>query len=101
MIAMIVPVSQTRENDDRPAGGAQILRRQGAATQMLRIERDRPRPGAKKEPMPETPTYLLQPIGFVRSSLERPEDAPMQGHEGAPDAWVELAPAVAPALDGL
>jgi len=33
----------------------------------------------------------VKPIGFVRSSLKRPEDAPKQGEEGAPDAWVEVA----------
>jgi tRNA-Thr(GGU) m(6)t(6)A37 methyltransferase TsaA len=40
----------------------------------------------------DSPDYRLRPIGFVRSSLENLEDAPMQGNEGAPDAWVELEP---------
>ena len=35
-------------------------------------------------------TYELRPIGRVRSSLTDPAAAPKQGHEGGPDAWVEL-----------
>ena len=34
--------------------------------------------------------YTIQPIGFVRSVLTRLEEAPMQGDEGAPDAWLEF-----------
>ena len=41
------------------------------------------------------------PVAYVRSRLTRLEDAPMQGYEGAPDAWVELEPAFGEALDGL
>ena len=33
----------------------------------------------------------LRPIGFVRSSLASRKNAPRQGSEGAPDAWIELA----------
>lgn len=36
--------------------------------------------------------YMIEPIGFVRSELRQLEDAPMQGDEGAPDAWLELMP---------
>ena len=45
--------------------------------------------------------YLLNPIGFIRSSLQAREDAPRQGYEGAPDAWLELKEELAPALGGL
>jgi tRNA-Thr(GGU) m(6)t(6)A37 methyltransferase TsaA len=45
--------------------------------------------------------YQLRPIGFVRSALKRPEDAPRQGEEGAPEAWVEVAAKVAAGLDGI
>lgn len=37
-----------------------------------------------------TNTYLIEPIGFVRSELTSRDDAPKQGDEGAPDAWLEL-----------
>ncbi|HEY7982607.1 MAG TPA: tRNA (N6-threonylcarbamoyladenosine(37)-N6)-methyltransferase TrmO [Ktedonobacterales bacterium] len=50
--------------------------------------------------MPD-PTYTLNPIGVVRSPLTRREDAPMQGREGAPDAWLEVSAAVADALAGI
>ena len=51
--------------------------------------------------MTDPGTFELTPIGTVRSALARPEDAPRQGSEGAPDAWVEVAAAAAEALDGL
>jgi tRNA-Thr(GGU) m(6)t(6)A37 methyltransferase TsaA len=46
-------------------------------------------------------TYTIEPIGFVRSELKQLEDAPMQGDEGAPEAWLELAPQAAPGLLGV
>jgi len=45
--------------------------------------------------------YTIEPIGFIRSVLTRLEDAPMQGDEGAPDAWLELRPQAAPGLSGI
>jgi len=36
----------------------------------------------------------LTPIGYVRSRLLEPADAPKQGSEGAPDAWLEFTPAI-------
>jgi tRNA (Thr-GGU) A37 N-methylase len=45
--------------------------------------------------------YLLDPIGLIRSSLQAREDAPRQGYEGAPDAWLELKEAFEPALRGV
>lgn len=42
-------------------------------------------------PSPFSPAPVqLRPIGVVRSSLERPEDAPRQGFLGGPAAWIEL-----------
>jgi tRNA-Thr(GGU) m(6)t(6)A37 methyltransferase TsaA len=43
----------------------------------------------------------LKPIGVVESPLTDLAAAPMQGDEGAPDAWLALAPELAPALVGL
>jgi tRNA-Thr(GGU) m(6)t(6)A37 methyltransferase TsaA len=50
--------------------------------------------------MPET-DYLLHPIGFIRSSLRDRSEAPKQGREGAPDAWLDVEAAVVEAMDGL
>jgi len=46
-------------------------------------------------------TYQVEPIGFVRSELKELENAPMQGDEGGPDAWLELTPSAAPGLLGI
>jgi tRNA-Thr(GGU) m(6)t(6)A37 methyltransferase TsaA len=43
----------------------------------------------------------LRPIGVIRSSIKERSKAPMQGSEGAPDAWLEVHPFATPALDGL
>lgn len=45
--------------------------------------------------------FVVRPIGVVRSGLKSRAEAPMQGREGAPSAWVEILPAFATALDGL
>lgn len=45
--------------------------------------------------------YMLEPIGVVRSELASLEAAPLQGDEGAPEAWLELTPAVAEGLVGI
>ncbi|HKF56223.1 MAG TPA: tRNA (N6-threonylcarbamoyladenosine(37)-N6)-methyltransferase TrmO [Blastocatellia bacterium] len=43
----------------------------------------------------------LRPIGVIRSAIKARSQAPMQGLEGAPDAWLEVMPFAAQALDGL
>ena len=45
--------------------------------------------------------YEFEPIGFVRSELKQLEDAPMQGDEGAPEAWLEFIPSAAKGLVGI
>lgn len=45
--------------------------------------------------------YTLRPVGFIRSELKTREEAPRQGPEGAPDAWLEIEPEFAEALLGL
>lgn len=45
--------------------------------------------------------YTIEPIGVVRSKLTRLEDAPMQGDEGAPEAWLELTARATPGLMGI
>ena len=51
--------------------------------------------------MTSDPTFTLRPIGRVRSSLTELAHAPKQGDEGAPEAWLDFAPAVEPGLRDL
>ena len=43
----------------------------------------------------------VRPVGVIRSTLKNRKHAPKQGSEGAPDAWLEVTPSVAEAMDGL
>jgi tRNA-Thr(GGU) m(6)t(6)A37 methyltransferase TsaA len=52
------------------------------------------------EAMSDT-NYTITPIGVVHSSLTNRDDAPCQGDEGAPEAWLELRTELAPALVGI
>lgn len=44
---------------------------------------------------------VLRPVGYIRSQIKKREDAPRQGSEGAPDAWLEITKPAIPALQGL
>lgn len=62
----------------------------------------------EKTPFPTLPILglpqidtTLRVLGFVRSPLKDRESAPKSGAEGAPEAWLDLDPAYAPALLGL
>ena len=46
-------------------------------------------------------SYELQPIGWVESPLVDPEEAPKQGDEGSPDAWLVFEQAVHEGLQDL
>ena len=46
-------------------------------------------------------SYRVEPIGVIRSTLVDRKGAPRQGYEGAPEAWLELTPQVAPGLVGI
>jgi tRNA-Thr(GGU) m(6)t(6)A37 methyltransferase TsaA len=45
--------------------------------------------------------YHVQPIGYLRSTLRDLNEAPKQGSEGAPDAWLEIDSAFARGLRGV
>jgi tRNA-Thr(GGU) m(6)t(6)A37 methyltransferase TsaA len=45
--------------------------------------------------------YVLYPIGFLQSPLKEPVEAPRQGDEGAPDAWLKVHASVAEGLEAL
>lgn len=46
-------------------------------------------------------TYLLEPIGWIRSELKNTKDAPRFYTEGAPNAHVELDARLWDAMDGI
>ena len=46
-------------------------------------------------------TFELHPVGRVRSPIQSREQAPKQGDEGAPEAWLEIDAAVAEAARDL
>jgi tRNA-Thr(GGU) m(6)t(6)A37 methyltransferase TsaA len=43
----------------------------------------------------------LVSIGTVHSPLKHRDDAPKQGDEGAPEAWLEFQPAMSDGLEGI
>lgn len=45
--------------------------------------------------------YSLSPIGMLHSPLKERGEAPNQGCEGAPDAWLEVKASVAAGLEGI
>ena len=45
--------------------------------------------------------YSLSAIGLLQSPLKEPGEAPRQGREGAPDAWLEVHASVAEGLEGI
>ena len=53
-----------------------------------------PEPGDE----PGDAEFTLRIVGLVRSTLTSTSDAPRQGSEGAPDAWLEVKPAFGRAL---
>lgn len=44
---------------------------------------------------------ILRPVGVIRSVLKARDQAPKQGSEGAPDAWLEVHAWAAEALQGV
>jgi len=43
----------------------------------------------------------LRPVGVIRSRIKKRSQAPKQGSEGAPDAWLEVSPFAAQGFEGL
>jgi tRNA-Thr(GGU) m(6)t(6)A37 methyltransferase TsaA len=46
-------------------------------------------------------SYEVTPVAVVESSLTDRAEAPKQGREGAPDAWLVFEPGVLEALEGI
>ena len=51
--------------------------------------------------MADSSTFTIRPIGHVKSALTSTADAPRQGDEGAPPAYLILASEVHAGLDGI
>lgn len=45
--------------------------------------------------------FVVRPVGFVRSAVKKPEEAPKQGALSGTEAEIVVDPAYAPALEGL
>jgi tRNA-Thr(GGU) m(6)t(6)A37 methyltransferase TsaA len=45
--------------------------------------------------------YTCRPVGYISSALKACENAPRQGSEGAPDAWLDVDASFARALIGI
>jgi tRNA-Thr(GGU) m(6)t(6)A37 methyltransferase TsaA len=54
-----------------------------------------------QEPDAGGASFALRPIGVVRSPLTSRKEAPKQGTEGAPDAWIDVEPWAADGLMGI
>src|SRR5436190_19595650 len=48
--------------------------------------------------MDDAPRYVVRPVAHVESTLRDRADAPKQGVEGAPDAWLVFDQRMEPAL---
>jgi tRNA-Thr(GGU) m(6)t(6)A37 methyltransferase TsaA len=46
-------------------------------------------------------SYDLRPVGWVESPIVDVAAAPLQGHEGAPEAWIVVRPELRPAMRNL
>ena len=55
----------------------------------------------KKKSVTNNGRVELRPIGVIRSTIKKRSEAPKQGSEGAPDAWLDMSPSVAEGLDGI
>ena len=59
-------------------------------------------PARGTTPEPESDrTFSVRAIGHVRSALRSRGEAPRQGSEGAPDAWLEIEADVGAGLEGI
>jgi len=80
---------------------ARVDRRSSLLESRVGSELGRLRDSLKEQAMASATTYSLRPVGVVRSRLTARRDAPKQGFEGAPEAWVEIDPAFVDALQGI
>jgi tRNA-Thr(GGU) m(6)t(6)A37 methyltransferase TsaA len=77
-------------------GGKQILIEDpaGNPVELFEPTRAEARLNDVAEAPSRTDTYLVRPIGWVDSTLVDLTEAPNQGQQGAPDAWLVISPEV-------
>lgn len=77
-------------------GGKQVLLEDPSGNPVELFEPTRPeaRLDGAGAADPATQTYQVRPIGRVESTLVDPAEAPNQGYQGAPDAWLVINPDV-------
>jgi tRNA-Thr(GGU) m(6)t(6)A37 methyltransferase TsaA len=64
----------------------------------MTIKQAQRRPRKRRAPIGRA---SLHPVGVIHSELKERKNAPRQGSEGAPEAWLEIHKSVLPAVDGL
>jgi tRNA-Thr(GGU) m(6)t(6)A37 methyltransferase TsaA len=77
-------------------GGKQILIEDpsGNPVELFEPTRAEARLDNTGDARPDAETFEMRPIGWVESTLVDPADAPNQGDQGAPDAWLVINPEV-------
>jgi tRNA-Thr(GGU) m(6)t(6)A37 methyltransferase TsaA len=55
----------------------------------------------KSKPLNRANRFYLRPIGIIRSAIKKRAEAPRQGLEGAPDAWLQIQPWASAGLRGV
>jgi len=55
----------------------------------------------RKRPARQGLKAELRQVGVIRSTIKITKQAPKQGHEGAPDAWLQFESCALDALDGI
>ena len=100
--------NRDQENSAFPPGGKSAAkgslprnRRLGAKLRTRRQTVPKAKPRGRKRRQPGGRRAELRPVGVIRSTLRARAEAPKQGQEGAPDAWLEIHSFALPALDGL
>jgi tRNA-Thr(GGU) m(6)t(6)A37 methyltransferase TsaA len=90
---------KSSESLPRPIGvrGDKLLNTQDDRAATVQKRKTQRRTGGKSI----AESAQLRPVGVIRSTLRSRRDAPKQGHEGAPDAWLEIHSFALDALDGV
>jgi tRNA-Thr(GGU) m(6)t(6)A37 methyltransferase TsaA len=93
-----VDYTSTPIKEGRAVVGAVITFRESSqegAPEAASLTARQPESSGSRQPRMEPLRPVLEPIGYVRSTLTSRADAPKQGDEGAPDAWLLLDTAYA------